>query len=403
MHQKSSVWYGEFKPSIVCIAPHRFSVIDAFLEDCIFFVAQYDDFEIVEFQCFQVEEFPESVGIEKISQFNQLHSDKKMNKLLNWLKIDNPTYLSLKSKSEIAWSLIYFDNQFWFEIDDNDLQRVARTCKLIFQSMKLPAEIIYEFLINHQLQELEVADFFGIRESTVRNKLADLSSLKIEQYGSRHMPMDPITLSHDESFISKEKFEKRVGCLQLLVQPFHQLHGDTVLVFVNPDNNTTSPNLDQLSFAAPYFIESKEAWITELMNAYDCRSDLILVELPKLIDIKLLFMTLPCGFDGFEPQERIDASLEILQRALNMCASYDQPRVHLLDPTLDLMIYEGDFGPEMVHLVLEHTSTNRSQWVFWHCRDVESFRHYFELRKSVMLKSDPWDTTFKPTYDGNPF
>jgi hypothetical protein len=209
--------------------------------------------------------------------------------------------------------------------------------------MKLPAEIIYEFLINHPLQELDVTEFFGVKESVVRNELADVSSLKIEQYGSRHMPMDSITLSHDESFISQEKIEKKEGCLQLLVQPFHQLRGDTVLVFVNPDTNTTSPNLDQLSFAAPYFIESKEAWITELMNAYDCRSDLVLVELPKLIDIKLLFMTLPSGFDGLEPQERIDASLEILQRALNMCASYDQPRVHLLDPTLDLMIDEGDF------------------------------------------------------------
>jgi hypothetical protein len=403
MHQKSSVWHGKFKPSIVCVAPHRFSIIDAFLDDCIFFVTQHDDFEIVEFQCFQFEEFPESVGIEKISQFNQLHSDKKMNELLNWLKIDTPTFLSLKSKSEVAWSLIYFDNQFWFEIDDNNLQRVERTCNLIFQSMKLPAEIIYEFLVNHPLQELDVAEFFGVRESIVKNKLADESRLKIEQYGSRHMPMDSITLSHDESFVSQEKIEKKEGCLQLLVQPFHQLQGDTALVFVNPDKNTTSPNLDQLSFAAPYFIESKEAWITELMNAYDCRSDLLLVELPKLIDIKLLFMTLPPGFDRLEPQERIYTLLEILQRALNMGASCDQPRIHLLDPTLDLMIYEGDFGPKMVDLVLEHTSTNRSQWVFLHCRDVESFRHYFELRKSVMLKSDPWNTTFKPTPDGYPF
>jgi hypothetical protein len=34
---------------------------------------------------------------------------------------------------------------------------------------------------------------------------------------------------------------------------------------------------------------------------------------------------------------------------------------------------------------------------------VESFRHYFELRKTVILKSDPWDSKFKPTPDGYPF
>ncbi len=389
MHQRSSVWYGEFKPSIVCIAPHRFSIIDAFLEDCIFSVGEYDDFEIVEFQCFQVEEFPESVGIEKISQFNRLHSDKKMNELLNWLKIDNPTYLSIKSKSEVAWSLIYFDNQFWFEIDDKDLQRVERACKLIFQSMKLPAEIIYNFVISHQQQELEVANFVGLRDCIVQQQLSEIEflndSLKINTYGFRHIPMDSLTLSPDEYLIPMEFNQTGEGCMRLLLHPVNQIHGDTMLVFLNHNKHLTSPSVEQLSLTVPNSLELKEDWILELMEKHNCEDDLVFVQLSEPVNMKIMNMVLPFQYEQFDSQRRIDVALELIQRALNMCASCNQIRMHLVDPILDLMLDEGDFSLKLMQLVQKHTEANRYQRVFWHCKNLESFRHYFALRKSIIM------------------
>jgi len=407
MHQKSSVWYGEFKPSITCVARHRFSIIDAVLEDCLFLVAQYDDFDIVEFECFQCDEFPESIPYERINAFNSLPSDIKMHDFLNWIKIDSPTYLSIKSKSEPSWSLIYFDNQLWFEIDDENLQRVERTCLLIFRSMKLPAEVIYDFVINHQQQELNVSNFVGVRDSIVQKELSEIGFLgnevKINDYGFRHIPMDSVTLSPDEYFISKESEPERERYMRLLLHSLNQLQGDTTLVFVNHNQNLTSPTMDQLSFVAPYFLELKEGWILDLMEKYNCENDLVLVQLPKLIDITMMIMVLPEGYYEFDPQSRIDVALDLIQRALNMCASSDQKRLHLLDPTLDLMAYEGDFGPKLINLVQQYLETNRDQRVFWHCRDLESFRHYFALRKSIIDKTYSWDSKFKPSMDWFPF
>jgi hypothetical protein len=407
MHQKSSVWYGEFKPSITCVARHRFSIIDAVLEDCLFLVAQYDDFDIVEFECFQCDEFPETIPHDRINAFNELPLDIKMHDFLNWIKIDSPTYLSLKSKCETSWSLIYFDNQLWFEIDDENLQRVERTCLLIFRSMKLPAEVIYDFVINHQQQELDVSNFVGVRDSIVQKELSEIgflgNQLKIKDYGFRHIPMDSVTLSPDEYFISKESEPERERYMRLLLHSLNQLQGDTTLVFVNHNQNLTSPTMDQLSFVAPYFLELKEGWILDLMEKYNCENDLVLVQLPKLIDITMMIMVLPEGYYEFDPQSRIDVALDLIQRALNMCASSDQKRLHLLDPTLDLMAYEGDFGPKLINLVQQYLETNRDQRVFWHCRDLESFRHYFALRKSIIDKTYSWDSKFKPSMDGFPF
>ena len=407
MHQKSSIWYGEFNPSIVCLACYKFSIIDAALEDCLFFVAEYDDFKIVEFECFQGAEVPESIPKDRINAFNGLPSVNKMHDLLNWIKNDSPTYLSIKSKRIGIWSLIYSDNQFWFEIHDQDSKRVERTCLLIFKSMKLPAKVIYKFVTSNHQQELDVSDFIGVRSSIVQKQLSGIgdfgNTVSINNYGTRHIPMDSFTLSPDEFFISPKTLEKGEGSVQILVNCVKSLRQDTLLVFINSTHELSSPTFKNMPFAAPYFLNAKEEAIMKKMSLCDCVDDLVLVKLPPIIGVTTVVMILPDGFDDFDPQKRIDISLDLISRALDMCASCDQKRIHLMDPTLDLMLYEGDFGPKFMRLVLNHTANNRAQWVFWHCRSLRSYHHYQELRKSIMDKTDEWDPTFKPSSDDYPF
>ena len=64
-----------------------------------------------------------------------------------------------------------------------------------------------------------------------------------------------------------------------------------------------------------------------------------------------------------------------------MCVSCGQSKIRLLDPTTDLLFNEGDFGPKLMNLAINHTKNNRAQWVFLHCRDLESYRDYYELEK----------------------
>jgi hypothetical protein len=407
MHQQASFWYGEFNPSIVCLACNKFSIIDAALDDCLFFVAEHDDFNIVEFNCFQGSEVPESIPKDRINAFNCLPSAVKMHDLLNWIKIESPTYLSLKSKRIGIWSLIYSDNQFWFEIHDQDSKRVERTCLLIFNSMKLPAKVIYKFVTNNHQQELDVSDFIGVRSSIVQKQLTRIGNLgntvKINNYGTRHIPMDSFTLTPDEFFISPESEEKGLGSVQILVNCVKSLKQDTLLIFISSKHDLCSPTFKNMPFAAPYFLNAKEEAIMKKMSMYDCVDDLVLVKLPPIIGVTTVVMILPEGFDDFDPPKRIDIALELVSRALDMCASCDQKRIHLMDPTVDLKLYEGVFGPKFMHLALNHTANNRAQWVFWHCRSLMSYRHYQELRKSIMAKTDEWDPEFKPKYDAYPF
>jgi hypothetical protein len=407
MHQQASFWYGEFNPSIVCLACNKFSIIDAALDDCLFFVAEHDDFNIVEFNCFQSSEVPESIPKDRINAFNCLPSAVKMHDLLNWIKIESPTYLSLKSKRIGIWSLIYSDNQFWFEIHDQDSKRVERTCLLIFNSMKLPAKVIYKFVTNNHQQELDVSDFIGVRSSIVQKQLTRIGNLgntvKINNYGTRHIPMDSFTLTPDEFFISPESEEKGLGSVQILVNCVKSLKQDTLLIFISSKHDLCSPTFKNMPFAAPYFLNAKEEAIMKKMSMYDCVDDLVLVKLPPIIGVTTVVMILPEGFDDFDPPKRIDIALELVSRALDMCASCDQKRIHLMDPTVDLKLYEGVFGPKFMHLALNHTANNRAQWVFWHCRSLMSYRHYQELRKSIMAKTDEWDPEFKPKYDAYPF
>lgn len=407
MHQQASFWYGEFNPSIVCLACNKFSIIDAALDDCLFFVAEHDDFNIVEFNCFQGSEVPESIPKDRINAFNCLPSAVKMHDLLNWIKIESPTYLSLKSKRIGIWSLIYSDNQFWFEIHDQDSKRVERTCLLIFNSMKLPAKVIYKFVTNNHQQELDVSDFIGVRSSIVQKQLTRIGNLgntvKINNYGTRHIPMDSFTLTPDEFFISPESEEKGLGSVQILVNCVKSLKQDTLLIFISSKHDLCSPTFKNMPFAAPYFLNAKEEAIMKKMSMYDCVDDLVLVKLPPIIGVTTVVMILPEGFADFDPPKRIDIALELVSRALDMCASCDQKRIHLMDPTVDLKLYEGVFGPKFMHLALNHTANNRAQWVFWHCRSLMSYRHYQELRKSIMAKTDEWDPEFKPKYDAYPF
>jgi hypothetical protein len=407
MHQQASFWYGEFNPSIVCLACNKFSIIDAALDDCLFFVAEHDDFNIVEFNCFQGSEVPESIPKDRINAFNCLPSAVKMHDLLNWIKIESPTYLSLKSKRIGIWSLIYSDNQFWFEIHDQDSKRVERTCLLIFNSMKLPAKVIYKFVTNNHQQELDVSDFIGVRSSIVQKQLTRIGNLgntvKINNYGTRHIPMDSFTLTPDEFFISPESEEKGLGSVQILVNCVKSLKQDTLLIFISSKHDLCSPTFKNMPFAAPYFLNAKEEAIMKKMSMYDCVDDLVLVKLPPIIGVTTVVMILPEGFDDFDPPKRIDIALELVSRALDMCASCNQKRIHLMDPTVDLKLYEGVFGPKFMHLALNHTANNRAQWVFWHCRSLMSYRHYQELRKSIMAKTDEWDPEFKPKYGAYPF
>jgi hypothetical protein len=407
MHQQASFWYGEFNPSIVCLACNKFSIIDAALDDCLFFVAEHDDFNIVEFNCFRGSEVPESIPKDRINAFNCLPSAVKMHDLLNWIKIESPTYLSLKSKRIGIWSLIYSDNQFWFEIHDQDSKRVERTCLLIFNSMKLPSKVIYKFVTNNHQQELDVSDFIGVRSSIVQKQLTRIGNLgntvKINNYGTRHIPMDSFTLTPDEFFISPESEEKGLGSVQILVNCVKSLKQDTLLIFISSKHDLCSPTFKNMPFAAPYFLNAKEEAIMKKMSMYDCVDDLVLVKLPPIIGVTTVVMILPEGFDDFDPPKRIDIALELVSRALDMCASCDQKRIHLMDPTVDLKLYEGVFGPKFMHLALNHTANNRAQWVFWHCRSLMSYRHYQELRKSIMAKTDEWDPEFKPKYDAYPF
>ena len=407
MHQKSSIWYGEFNPSIVCLACYKFSIIDAALEDCLFFVAEHDDFKIVEFECFQGSEVPESIPKDRINAFNGLPSVNKMHDLLNWIKNDSPTYLSIKSKRIGIWSLIYSDNQFWFEIHDQDSKRVERTCLLIFKSMKLPAKVIYKFVTRNHQQELDVSVFIGVRSSIVQKQLSGIgdfgNTVSINNYGTRHIPMDSFTLSPDEFSISPKTLEKGEGSVRILVNCVKSLRQDTLLIFISSKHELSSPTFKNMPFAAPYFLNAKEEAIMKKMSLCDCVDDLVLVKLPPIIGVTTVVMILPEGFDDFDPQKRIDIALDLISRALDMCASCDQKRIHLMDPTLDLMLYEGDFGPKFMRLALNHTANNRAQWVFWHCRSLRSYHHYQELRKSIMDKTDAWDPTFKPSSDDYPF
>ena len=78
MHQKSSVWFGEYRPSIVCISSTTFSIVDIQLVDCLWFIAGNEDFDIVEFECFQGSEVPEKIPREKIVDFNQSDPERKL-------------------------------------------------------------------------------------------------------------------------------------------------------------------------------------------------------------------------------------------------------------------------------------------------------------------------------------
>jgi hypothetical protein len=409
MHQRSSVWFGEYRPSIVCISSTTFSIVDIQLVDCLWFIAGNEDFDIVEFECFQGSEVPEKIPQEKIVNFNQSDPERKLHEFLKWIRVDNPTYLSLQCKSTDGWSLVYFDNQLWFEIRGGGNRGVKHICLAIFESMMLPAKLIYDFVtdLDWRNQELEVADFVAIRESIVQKELETAgnfnSRLKINTYGTKHFPIHPKTLAPDEFFISPESEEKGEGSVQILVNCVKSLKQDTLLIFISSKHDLCSPTFRNMPFAAPYFLNAKEEAIMKKMSMYDCVDDLVLVKLPPIIGVTTVVMILPEGFDDFDPPKRIDIALELVSRALDMCASCDQKRIHLMDPTVDLKLYEGVFGPKFMHLALNHTANNRAQWVFWHCRSLMSYRHYQELRKSIMAKTDEWDPEFKPKYDAYPF
>ena len=409
MHQRSSVWFGDYRPSIVCISSTTFSIVDIQLVDCLWFIAGNEDFDIVEFECFQGSEVPEKIPREKIVDFNQSDPERKLHEFLKWIRVDNPTYLSLQCKTTEGWSLVYFDNQLWFEINGEDQSRVERICLSIFESMMVPAKLIYDFVtdLDMRKQELEVTNFVAIRESIVQKELETHGNLddlvKIYSYGTKHFPIDPKILSPDESFLMPEVLIKGEGSVCILSNSVESLRKDTLLVFVNHEHELVSPSFENMPIAATYFLKAKDDAITKQISMFDCVDDLVLVKLPPIVGVTAVMMILPHGFAEFEPQIRIDVTLGLIQRALEMCASCDQIKIHLSDPTLDLMVYEGDFGPKLMDLAVNHTKNNRFQWVFWHCRDVESFCHYNELRKWILEKKDPWTTGFAPHSDIFPF
>jgi hypothetical protein len=252
-----------------------------------------------------------------------------------------------------------------------------------------------------------VSDFIGVRSSIVQKQLSGIgnfgNTVTIKNYGTRHIPMDSFTLAPDEFFISPESEEKGEGSVQILVNCVKSLRQDTLLIFISSKHELSSPTFKNMPFAAPYFLNAKDEAIMRKMSMCDCVEDLVLVKLPPIIGVTTVVMILPDGFDDFDPQKRIDIALDLVSRALDMCASCDQKRIHLMDPTLDLKLYEGDFGPKFMHLALNHTANNRAQWVFWNCRSLRSYHHYQELRKSIMDKTDVWDPTFKPSTDDYPF
>ena len=379
------------------------------MANCLWFIAGYEDFEIVEFECYQLLEESDKIAPEKIAEFNQWDPDWKLHEFLKWIQVDDPSYLSLRCKAAEGWSLVYSGNQLWFEITGEDPSRVERICLSIFDAMMLPAKLIYDFVtdLDMRKQEFEVTDFVAIRESIVQKELETQGNVdvlvKIFPYGTKHFPIDPKTLAPDESFLTAEDAMKGEGSVCILSNSVESLLKDTLLVFLNHEHELVSPSFENMPVAAPYFLKAKDDAITQRMSLFDCVDDLVLVKLPPIVGVTAVMMILPQGFAEFESEMRIDVALDLIQRALEMCASCDQNKIHLSDPTLDLMLYEGDFGPKWMDLAVNHSKNNRFQWVFWHCLDVDSFRHYTKLRKIVVDKIDPWTGDFTLNSDAYPF
>lgn len=409
MHQKSSVWVGEYRPSIACVSFNTFSIIDVQLIDCLWFIVGHDDFEIVEFECFQGGEIPEKMPIEKIDTFNRFDPDVKLHELIKWIRVDVPVFLSLEAKLVGDWALVYFDNQLWFRINEKYEDRIKSTCINIFNSMMLPGHLVYDFIWDPENREYElgVADFIAMSEKFVREQLAKLNGNKnwpkMEPYGTKHFEIHPQALMPSESAVTKDELLKCESSVRLMLNCVNSLREGTLLVFVNSDHELMSPTIETMPFAAPYFLKSKESAIMSHMNMFDCEDDLVLVELPPAIGLMALVMVLPPGFVGLEPDERIETTLDLLNRALEMCLSCDQKKIHLLDPSIDLALYEGVFGPKFMNLGLEHVKNHRAQWIFWHCWTVDSYRHYFELRRQLILSHDQWNGKFTHQSSWYPF
>lgn len=408
MHQMSSVWVGEYRPSIACVNSNTFSIIDIQLLDCLWHIVGHDDFEIVDFKCFEGLGSPQRIELKQIESFNQRVSESKLHEFLKWIRLDNPTYLSLQSRAKDYWSLVFFDNQLWFHLEGMHHNRVEEICVKIFNSMMLPGQRIFDFIwdFDHRELELEVTDFIAMREQKIAEQLSTYgetdSPLKVNPYCTSHFPIHPQTLASDEFVLSEDAISKG-GTLRILLNCVNSLRRDTLLVFVNSDHELMSPSVETMPFAAPYFLKAKESTILEQMKKWNCDQDLGMVELPPIIGVTTVVMVLPVGFDTLDPEVKIDVVFNLIRRASEMCVSSSQSKIHILDPAIDLGIYEGEFGPRFVDFALNHVDNNLSQWLFFHCLSVESYRHYFELRRQVLEKSDPWSNGFSPEIDGYPF
>ena len=408
MHQLSSVWVGEYRPSIACVNSNAFSIIDIQLLDCLWHIVGHDDFEIVDFKCFQGFDSPRRIEFKQIDAFNKKESESKLHEFLKWIRVDNPTYLSLQSRAEDYWSLVYFDNQLWFHLMEMQHNKVEEICVRIFDSMMLPGQRIFDFIwdFDHRELELDVTDFVAMQEEMIAEQLLTYgetdSPLKVNPYCTNHFPIHPKTLAPDEYVLSEDVLAKG-GALRIVLNCVNSLRMDNLLVFVNSDHELMSPQVETMPFAAPYFLKAKEALILERMKTWNCEQDLAMVKLPPIIGVTAVVMVLPVGFEAMGPDEKIDVIFDLTTSALEMCNTSNQNRFHILDPTIDLGIYEGVFGPRFVDFALNHVANHSSQWIFWHCLTVDSYRHYFELRRRVLEKSDPWSNGFEPSNYGDPF
>jgi hypothetical protein len=405
MLQKSSFEFVEYRPSIACVSANTFSIVDNNLFDCLWFIAGTEGFEIVEFKYFICSESPEKMNKEKIVEFNKSVSDRKLQLFLKWIRMYNPTFFSLKSDAHEGWSLVYFDNQLWFQFCCEDLTFIERVCTTIFDSMMLPGKLIFDFVTDLKMhrQEVEVTDFVAVRESLVKEELETLGNFdlltKINSYGTKHVPVDPKTLLPDEGFLMPQCVINGEGSVCILTNSIEELKGDTLLVFVNDQHEIISPTYENLPVEASCFLKENMEVIAKQMSVFDCDKDLVLIELSPNSAVVTVLMILPHDFMGLELQVRIDITLDLIKRALAMCATGDQIKIHLANPTLDFGINEGNFGPKMMELAVNHTWNNRFQWVFWHCSDLESFSYYQELRNSVLVNVGEWRHATTPATD----
>ena len=79
------------------------------------------------------------------------------------------------------------------------------------------------------------------------------------------------------------------------------LRKDTLLVFVSNEHKLVSPSFNDMPFATPYFLNSKDDAILRKISMCDCVEDIVLVKLPPIIGVTAVIMILPKGYAEFEP------------------------------------------------------------------------------------------------------